>query len=280
MKEAYLDKLHSEILLIMDAVDELCTKLGIRYRIAGGTLIGAMRHKGFIPWDDDVDIVMPREDFEKFLKYAETELPEPFKLVWITTNKEYRHLYAKVENKNTIYYEDVKYSIGYPGIFVDIFPLDITKGYSKSLEYRGKLIKKIATMMGMKRHGEIYGVVRNVILRVFSTEFLHSVATRLMKLSNNSDGVYYTNFASTYSVKKATNLKEYYDDGGRILFEDREYCVSRNADAILRAVYGENYMEMPPKSKQKTHCPRYVKFSDGTEMHFEGERKLFKGDFE
>lgn len=67
-KETYLRKLHSDILVVMDEIDRLCTKYHLRYYLIGGTLLGAIRHQGFIPWDDDLDIVMPRDDYEKFIQ--------------------------------------------------------------------------------------------------------------------------------------------------------------------------------------------------------------------
>ncbi len=280
MEENYLERLHSEILLVMDAVDELCTKHKIKYYMIGGTLLGAVRHKGFIPWDDDFDIIMPRDDFDKFVKIASVELKEPFKLAWITTNDEYRHLYAKVENSNTVFFEDIKYGSGYPGIFVDIFPLDTTNGYSKKIEQRKKWIKKLATMMGMKVYRGKYGFLRDAILSCMSTRFLNASATGLMKLSNTKNGEWYTNFGSQYSAKKQTIKKEYYGEGMRIPFEDRRYYAPTHSESILKSVFGENYMSLPPKEKRRTHLPQYVKFSDGTELRFEGERSFYKGDFE
>ena len=80
MEASVLKKLHSEEVKILDEIVRICKKNNIEYFLIGGTLLGAIRHKGFIPWDDDLDIAMPREDYEKFLKTAEKELQEPYKL--------------------------------------------------------------------------------------------------------------------------------------------------------------------------------------------------------
>lgn len=144
----YLERIHSEILTVMDEVVRVCNENNLRYYMIGGTLLGAVRHKGYIPWDDDIDIVMPREDFNKFIILCSKALQSPFKLQWITTNEKYRFLFAKVENVNTVFYAGLKYKEDvYPGIYVDIFPIDETNGYSRGIVRRKAIIRKLSTMM-------------------------------------------------------------------------------------------------------------------------------------
>ena len=79
--QEYLSKLHSEILIIMDEIHRVCVENGLKYYLVGGSLLGAVRHKGFIPWDDDIDIGMPRADLEKFCRLAEEKLSAPLGFV-------------------------------------------------------------------------------------------------------------------------------------------------------------------------------------------------------
>ena len=280
MDNLYLEKLHREILCVMDEVDRICTIHKLKYYLIGGTLLGAIRHGGFIPWDDDLDIVMPRADFDKFIDIAQMELNKPFALAWTTTQKDYRRLYAKVENTDTVFFEGVRYRFGYPGIFVDIFPLDITQGYSASLERRKRIVKKLATIKGMKASGENYGYIKNTILRLLPYTVLNCAISCFMKLSNHKDGKWYTNFGSQYSVKKQTILIEAYGEGKKIAFEDRAYCAPSQPEVILKSIFGDSYLQLPPEEKRRTHLPQCVKFSNGEEIKFEIKGENYRGDFE
>ena len=103
---------------------ELCEKLNLRYSLGGGTLLGAIRHKGYIPWDDDIDVMMPRPDYNKFIGYCINNQTE-FKLKCYETDKNYVDLSAKIYNPNTILEEnDVLEENEKFGVYIDIFPVD------------------------------------------------------------------------------------------------------------------------------------------------------------
>ena len=270
MDEHYLKKLHGEILQIMDCIVDICNRYHLRYFLTGGTLLGAIRHKGFIPWDDDFDIIMPREDFEKFVSLCTAELPEGYSLKWITTEKDYYRLFAKVCNDNTLFSE-----ILYPGhysnygIFVDIFPLDGSFGYSKKLEMRKKLIKKIEVMINLNLKEEKRGI-KSRFSGLFSIPQLQRFATKLMsKDSFKMNADYYSNFGSQYPIKRWTLSKSLFEQTVLVPFEDREYIAPKEYDSVLNSVFGRNYMEIPPVEKQKSHYPHEVVFSDGERILFD-----------
>ncbi len=276
----YLEKIHKEILLVMDEVDRICTEYGLRYYLIGGTLLGAVRHDGFIPWDDDLDIVMPRDDFERFIDICKDGFQPNFRLSWITTNCQYRHLYAKIENINTIFYESVEYKSGFPGVFVDVFPLDETNGYSPALDERKKVLRKISTMMGMKVTQGKNKKIKRCLVKLIPTRLLNRIAVKLMTKDNGKETEYFTNFGSQYSAKKQTIPKDCYGQGVRIPFEGRFYTAPVDYTAVLTSIFGADYMQLPPEEKRRSHYPRYVKFSDGTELHFEEPTQKVKGDFD
>ena len=128
----YLDKLHGEILAIMDEIHRVCQIKNIKYYLIGGSMLGAVRHKGFIPWDDDLDIAMPREDFERFVEGATEWLSSGFSLEWITTNPNHVYLFAKITKKGTLFIDQP--STKQTGIFVDVFPLDSSPKYNFRVE--------------------------------------------------------------------------------------------------------------------------------------------------
>lgn len=268
-EEQYLLKLHKEILNIMDVINAICNENELKYYIVGGTLLGAVRHQGFIPWDDDLDIAMPRTDFEKFIKICKNKLPLPYKLQWITTNKQYWLPYAKIENGNTVFSEVCNLNKNQTmGIFVDIFPLDDVSKYSKVIDKRKWLINKMETMICLQFGNDSKGLKKK-FANCFTIEQLNKMITKLMSCTNNTKNKFYMNFGSQYSAYKQTIKKEWYGEGKMLLFEGRYFCAPSKYQDVLKSIYGENYMTLPPIEKRKTHYPNYVKFSDGLEMNFE-----------
>lgn len=103
MQDTLLDKIHRTEMDIMREIDRICRKHNLTYFLSCGTLLGAVRHKGFIPWDEDMDIMMPREDYEQFLKVAPDELPPQLMLDSYPQNPRYFNPFAKVRNRNTLF---------------------------------------------------------------------------------------------------------------------------------------------------------------------------------
>ena len=271
----YLNRLHREILDVMDVIDNICKKKGLNYYIASGSLLGAIRHKGFIPWDDDLDITMPRPDFDKFIKLCDTDLPDGYYLDWITKNSNYYRLFAKVCKKNTLFSE--KFSDDFYseyGIFVDIFPLDDSFGYSSKIEFRKKIIDKFKIMLSLKKQVAKGLHIKYLFLKPFSVKFLHKMATKIMQIDNSKIGTnFYVNYGSQYPIRKKTSLKKYYEKTIKVQFEDRYYSIPEGYVQILELTFGKNYMQIPPVEKRKTHYPHKVVFSDGVEMVFEQKDK-------
>lgn len=126
MEETFvLQDLHKVEIEILDEIDRICRKNNINYCLVGGTLLGAVRHGGFIPWDDDLDVAMPRNDYEKFIDVCKNELSDDFYLHSIETDKTYWLPFIKIRKKYTIFEEKNIAGLGCKtGIYVDIFPLD------------------------------------------------------------------------------------------------------------------------------------------------------------
>ena len=118
-----IDLLHRRILRILMAVDRCCQEHHLRYYIWAGTMIGAVRHKGFIPWDDDIDIAMPRPDYEQLIAHSGEWLPQPFEFVCAENDEQYPLPFGKVQDASTTLIErlHLRY-LG--GIYIDVFPID------------------------------------------------------------------------------------------------------------------------------------------------------------
>ena len=118
-----VDLLHQRILRILLAVDHCCQKNGLRYYIWAGTQLGAVRHKGFIPWDDDIDIAMPRPDYEQLIAHSNEWLEEPFEFVCAENDESYPLPFGKVQDASTTLIERLHlHYLG--GIYIDVFPID------------------------------------------------------------------------------------------------------------------------------------------------------------
>ena len=136
--QSYLKQLQELEIEILEAIDNTCEKLDISYIIISGTLLGAIRHKGFIPWDDDIDIGMTRNDFFLFLKNGQKYLPNHLFIQHYTTEPNDNKIYIKVRNKDTLFIENDTEDINIcHGIFVDVFPFDKCKKgkYNTKIEY-------------------------------------------------------------------------------------------------------------------------------------------------
>lgn len=276
MEKRILDKLHKTEINILDEIVEICKKNNLEYFLVGGTLLGAVRHKGFIPWDDDLDIGMPREDYEKFLKIAKNELKENYILDCYKNNKKYWLSFAKIRIKNTEYVEkDVAQYSTENGIWVDIFPLDNTKKEnSLILKVQWQIIKLFKIIASNKLQVEqkvtnIKEFIRKVVRKITNIQTLMSVFNKIMKLQNNKNNKYFINFGSQYGIKKQTHLKEKYMPTKELEFEGKMYKVPNDSDYVLTKIYGKNYMQLPPIEKRVTHNPVSIKFEDGEEIIFD-----------
>ena len=264
----YLEKLHKEICEIMQRIDVICKENGLRYYLIGGTLLGAVRHGGFIPWDDDFDIAMPRDDFEKFISIAAQNLGEAYHLAWITTDPQYFLRFAKVCKNNTSFVENLgRGSYSDFGIFVDIFPLDVTDGYNKEVEYRRKISKKFEVAMHLRK--ENVRDAKHLFAKLVPNSFLHFLSTAIMKMKPSKQGGYYSNFGSQYAIKKQTMPVSWFDEGTCIQFEDCMFSAPKEYKKVLKSIFGTDYMQLPPKKSRRTHYPEKVVFSDGQMMLFE-----------
>lgn len=280
MDKKYKDKLIKDELLIMDEIDRVCHKEKLTYFLTAGTLLGAVRHGGMIPWDDDIDIAMPREDFEKFVNISHKKMKDKFYLDYYTTNKKYAKSYAKVRLKNTYFKESyITKNIDWE-IWVDIFPLDnISKYDYKELIKNKKKINHCDFILANKYLinisdcKTIKGKLLYIISKIIPTKIALKKRNKFMTMHNNSNNNIYINYGSQYSVEKQTHEKDKYFPTKKIKFEDRKYDVPNDIDYVLKKIYGNNYMELPPKEKRISHDPLCIKFSDGEYIDFTNSKK-------
>lgn len=287
MEKRVLDKVHNSILKIMDEIVRICDKYDIEYFLLGGTLLGSVRHKGFIPWDDDLDIGMCRSEYLRFIEICKYELNEEFILDCTQVNYKYYTPFAKVLLKNTIYLEDgIQSYTGPKGIWVDIFVLDnAEKQNSIITKIQSFYVKQIRKEIGFRsnfyRNGERItrinrkNIAKSLIIFALSWwiyilkfENLGIAQQKIMEINKNNDSPYLVNFGSAYGVKKQTMHRSVYFPTKKMEFEGRLYKVPNNYEYFLKRIYGDDYMILPPIEERVTHNPQKIKFEDGEEIIF------------
>ncbi len=272
MNDRILKKIHDSEIRILDEIVRVCNKHNLNYFLIGGTLLGAIRHKGFIPWDDDLDIAMPREDYELFLSIAPKELKKDYYLDDISTNNNYSLIFAKVREKDSIIQSDT--SSEKKGIWVDIFPLDYTNHYHdkyiKLKWKRIKLLKAIYIRKNKKNTMDNHFITNlfSYIYKPFSMKKMYSKIYKLITKENYKYTKFFINYGSQYGVLKQTHAIAKIFPLKEMVFENKKYKVPNDYKYVLTNIYGPDYMILPPKEKRITHNPSYIKFSDGEEVSF------------
>ena len=252
-----LEQLHSVILIIADEIDRICKKNNIAYTISYGTLLGAVRHKGFIPWDDDFDIEMLREDYNRFIQACKTDLDESkFFLQTDETEKFYAFAFAKVQLKGTEILEDFSKNVPIQhGVFVDIFPLDNLPGNKITAKHLVKINNIIKNVIWVKCGYGTESYKKKVsywLLKLaglfFSIEKLKKVRNNLLNKFNSIE----TDYVFVSDSSKYKRNKDWYYQLSDYYFEGRKYKGITNYDTYLTTLYG-NYLKLPPESERCYH---------------------------
>lgn len=237
---------------ILCYIDEQCKKNGILYSLDGGTLLGAIRHKDFIPWDDDVDIIMTRENYEKFLKCFKNN--EKFQIFNHKSNpKNNNCTFTKIIDKSTIAYEqNMKYSGS--GVWVDVFIADHVP--ENKLLYRFSMFKEAFLLNGLlvSRRLKENSFIRRLIRILFFWLPNNYLLNRTDSFGKKHfKGRYGKNMSMiTFKNMKLKFPIEWLEQTELKLFKDKLFPVISNYDQYLKLLYG-NYMELPPENKRYSH---------------------------
>ena len=233
-----------------------CEKLGIMYYVGYGTLLGTIRHKGFIPWDDDVDVCMPRKDYEIFISRGRQFLPDHYFIQTANSEPEFMCSYAKLRDSKTTYIENInrRKKMNH-GIFIDIFPLD----YLPENELRARLKAYRFTMQktrtqykmakGIKEPNVKEKIKKAAIMTLFPSA--KSALKGQLKVGKAKPSSRYVVYQWVRYNMRGVCPVDLFGDGKMMPFEDIDVRVPNDYDTVLKIIYGD-YMQLPPPEARTT----------------------------
>ena len=261
-----MDLLHKVDMDIVKEVVRICDAHGFQYYMLGGTMLGAIRHGGFIPWDDDIDLGMPRDDYEAFLEIAQKELPEHLRVVNYRNNRSYQYYITRVQDTQTrVVEERIGNDSKYTCASIDIFPIDGTPNnpiarkiyffrvmYHRalmSLCYKDSIDRKRKRSMKEK---VLLWVMEHIPVEKLTTPYKQKCKIDKLLRSQKIEGAQYIgNIMGAYRTREIVPA-EYYGEGAYYTFEDMQLRGMAMAEEYLTHTYGD-YMKLPPEDQRKTH---------------------------
>ncbi len=259
MEKKDLKKLQETELSILLDFDSFCKKHNLKYYLVGGALLGAARYKGFIPWDDDIDVAMPREDYERLGECWKNESIEGCFLQNGETDRNFSRCIQKIRKDNTEIIEGLSSGVKMNnGIYIDIFPVDfVTTDKAEIVGKKAAKIRKLMTLRAIKggyTGGGIKGLIKKLIkamLFFMSPESIDRKIRKLCTAENNSDTKYAVLYLHNYDWTRQIHKKEVFAEPVACEFEGHSFNAPSLTEDFLSRVFGENYMDEPPVEKQK-----------------------------
>lgn len=268
MSEEILEKLHRALLIILEEVDRVCRENGIEYFLDSGTALGAVRHGGFIPWDDDADVGMTRDNYEKFLVVAERELKPQFYLQTHEKDPGYLKFNAKIRLNNTFFPEEGDEGKAlHRGIFVDLFPFDYTNleiSIAKRETKRARLFYKLWVLQQNKSNSDssIKRMARKASLLIPEQWLVRGYRKQCSKYKSVHDEKKLT----CYSYKMNDDYFLYFDPSDMettqdVQFENKTFRIMKGYDNYLKIMFGD-YLSLPPVEKRVSHFKGDIDFGN------------------
>lgn len=244
---------------VMSAIDEFCQEHKIKYSLACGSLLGAIRHNGYIPWDDDIDIYLERKDYNRLVHEFPVIYKGKYQIVSLENSHAWNRPYAKAYDNRTVFKEKTTSPISI-GINIDIYPVDqvpndlkLWNSYNKKRRFYQNLFS--AKFIAFNKNRALY---KNIILAITKFVIL-PIPTRRFAIFLSKLSQKYNQIDSDYlfenvqgMLQKSPFRKVDFQETMNHTFEDKEFKIMKGYDDYLKNAYGD-YMKLPPKEKQVSH---------------------------
>lgn len=278
--DAQTAELQGVLLKMMKDIHFVCEKYSLTYFLGGGSCLGAVRHKGFIPWDDDMDVIMPRNDYDMLPELLNKEFPDKYFYEEIHINKNYDANFMKIRLKGSLCREIFESDPQNAGIFIDINPLENVYGNSilrKIHGYTCELLLLICSCVRLKGNApkikpyindkKQLGVIKRKLLIAKFLSFFSLRKWLLItekRLSSCKD-------KNSVFVSIPTGRKHYFGElqprntfAKAVLteFEDTKFYIMNDFDSYLTGLFGKDYMTLPPENERERHAVTALKFPD------------------
>ncbi len=232
-----IEEIRNRELNILKYVHYLCEKHGLKYILAGGTLLGAVRHKGYIPWDDDIDILMPREDYEKLIKLINDGKNKNFRFLTYKNDLSYIIPFGKVVDTRTYaeFYNEINSKN--MGVFIDIFPMD---GIDEDINYYTDKVRMIENIRCSGESGILKVIYAKILCALIDIRAKRQAFNKYENVACKVIGM----------GKREIISRQLVENRVLIDFENKQFYAPAGFDKYLRNLY-KDYMKLPPKHQQR-----------------------------
>lgn len=261
MKKIEMEELKRIQLDVMQVFHDFCVANDIKYSLGGGSLLGAIRHNGYIPWDDDIDVYMMRSEYNKFMSLFPELYQGIYKVASFERDKSWNRAYGKLYDTRNVLMEQKTSNEKHLGVNLDLFPIDyVPSDEAEWLSYNKKrkfflalFYSKLTTLRDDRPLSKNLGVIALKCLTFFiPLRFLGRIINRNAQRYNGKENEYVFTTAEGWRVKKPYHASVY-NTYELHQFEDREFYIMAGYDEALRNLYGNDYMQLPPENKRITH---------------------------
>ena len=257
MKGIGLEELKRIQIEVLQAVHDFCIANGITYSMACGTALGAVRHKGYIPWDDDIDIYLLREDYNRLMSAYDNN--GRYRLISMEIDSDWDRPYARAYDSKTVLIEKANGSIVI-GIGIDVYPIDTVPENEQEWRRFDKRRRFLQNMLSLKRmkfdqgrgfSKSVFLLISKIILLPLSIKRIVRYIDKFIKQYNKKGGTWVFESAQGM-IQKNRFHRSVFENIIPVSFEDRQFMLFENFDEYLKNGY-DDYMKLPPKEKQVNH---------------------------